>query len=93
MADQTAKPVIFISYSRKDEPEKSAEGEVTWLTYVREHLAPAVKTGIFDLFDDQDMEIGIDWRPEIEAKLNACDICLLLVSRHRSPPTSSWMSR
>ena len=82
MADGTAKPVIFISYSRKDEPQEPAAGQVAWLTYVQSHLAPAVKTGIFDLFIDQDMQIGVDWRPEIEAKLNACDICLLLASRH-----------
>ena len=76
IANGTAKPVIFISYSRKDEPEEPAAGEVPWLTYVQSCLAPAVKTGIFDLFVDQEMQIGIDWRPEIEAKLNACDICL-----------------
>jgi hypothetical protein len=28
------------------------------------------------------MEIGIDWRRRIEEKLDACDVCLLLASRH-----------
>jgi len=82
MADGTAKPVIFISYSHKDEPEKPAEGEVKWLTFVRTYLQPAIKNGIFDLWVDRDMPSGADWDPEIERKLRECDIFILLVSAH-----------
>ncbi|EJW11206.1 putative transmembrane receptor activity [Rhodovulum sp. PH10] len=78
----SAKAVVFISYSRKDEPEPPGDGEVAWLTYVQSHLAPAVKRGIFDIFTDQDMEIGTDWRKVIGQKLDTCDICVLLASRH-----------
>ena len=49
MADGTAKPVIFISYSHKDEPEHPRDGEVQWLSFVRTYLQPAVKHSVFDL--------------------------------------------
>jgi hypothetical protein len=49
MSDASTKPVIFISYAHADEPEKPVEGEVKWLSFVREYLQPAVKGGVFDL--------------------------------------------
>src|SRR3954452_8422674 len=78
----SAKPVIFISYSHKDEPEKPRDDEPKWRTYVQSHLQPAVKNGIWDLWVDHDIGGGADWRAEIDRKLNTCDICILLVSRH-----------
>jgi tetratricopeptide (TPR) repeat protein len=80
MADGTAKPVIFISYSHKDEPEHPRGEEVQWLSFVRTYLQPAVKHGVFDLWVDQNMPGGTDWDPEIEEKLSACNIFILLVS-------------
>ena len=80
MADGTAKPVIFISYSHKDEPEHAHGEEIQWLSFVRTYLQPAVKHGVFDLWVDQNMPGGTDWVPEIERKLRACDIFILLVS-------------
>jgi hypothetical protein len=80
MADGTAKPVIFISYSHKDEPEHPRGEEVQWLSFVRTYLQPAVKHGVFDLWVDQHIPGGTDWDPEIEKKLRACDIFILLVS-------------
>jgi hypothetical protein len=80
MADGTAKPIIFISYSHKDEPEHPGDGEVQWLSFVRTYLQPAVKHGVFDLWVDQHMPGGADGDPEIEKKLRACDIFILLVS-------------
>jgi hypothetical protein len=41
------KPVIFISSAHADEPDKPAEDEVQWLTFVRRYLQPAVKNGLF----------------------------------------------
>jgi hypothetical protein len=76
------KPVIFISYAHADEPEKPDEGEVKWLSFVRRFLQPAVKDGIFDLWVDRHMMGGADWDPEIEQKLYACDIFILLVSTY-----------
>jgi len=81
MSPASAKPVIFISYAHKDEPDKPAEGEVKWLAFVQSFLAPAVKHGVFELWVDRQMRGGADWDPEIERKLRACDIFVLLVSR------------
>ena len=76
------KPVIFISYAHADEPEKPAEGEVKWLSFVTGHLRPAVKQGAVDIWIDRLMRGGDDWDADIERKLRACDIFVLLVSRH-----------
>jgi tetratricopeptide (TPR) repeat protein len=80
MADGKTKPVIFISYSHKDEPDHPRDDEVAWLSFVREYLQPAVKHGVFELWDDRSLEGGADWDPEIERKLRECDIFILLVS-------------
>src|SRR5580693_1136184 len=80
MADGTAKPVIFISYSHKDEPEHPREGEVQWLSFVRTYLQPAIKDGIFDIFVDEHLPGGADLKPEIERTLRACDVFILLIS-------------
>jgi AAA ATPase domain/TIR domain len=76
------KPVIFISYSHKDEAERPRDGEVQWLSFVRTYLQPAVKHGVFNLWVDRHMTGCEDWDPEIERKLRACDIFILLVSAH-----------
>lgn len=80
MTDNPAKPVIFISYSHKDEPEHPRADEVAWLSFVRTYLQPAVKHGVFDLWEDRHLIGGTDWDPEIEEKLRKCDIFILLVS-------------
>jgi tetratricopeptide (TPR) repeat protein len=80
MSEASAKPVIFISYSHKDEPEHPREGEIQWLSFVRTHLQPAVKGGIFNLWGDRHMVGGADWDPEIERNLRECDIFVLLAS-------------
>ncbi|HEX4304281.1 MAG TPA: TIR domain-containing protein [Rhizomicrobium sp.] len=77
-----AKPVIFISYSHKDEPEHPRDGETAWLSFVRTYLQPAIKHGVFDLFVDRHLPGGADWDAETEAKIRACDIFILLVSAH-----------
>jgi hypothetical protein len=74
------KPIIFISYAHKDEPDKPAEGEERWLTFVQTYLAPAVKHGVFETWADPQLAGGADWDPEIERKLRVCDIFVLLVS-------------
>jgi tetratricopeptide (TPR) repeat protein len=74
------KPVIFISYSHADEPDRPVEGEVQWLSFVRRYLQPAVKDGIFELWVDRHMMGGADWDTEIEARLRTSDIFVLLVS-------------
>jgi hypothetical protein len=80
MSPASTKPVIFISYAHADEPDKPAEGEVQWLSFVRRSLQPAVKDGIIELWVDREMIGGADWERKIEGKLRACDIFILLVS-------------
>ncbi len=76
----SAKPLIFLSYAHLDEPEKPRGEEVQWLTFVMKFLRPAVKSGVFDQWVDRLMPGGTRWGPEIEHKLRACDIFVLLVS-------------
>jgi hypothetical protein len=76
----SAKPVIFISYSHKDEPEKPRQDEIQWLSFVRTYLQPAIKNGIFDLFVDEHLSGGADLKPEIERKLHDCDVFIPLIS-------------
>jgi tetratricopeptide (TPR) repeat protein len=82
MADGTARPVIFISYCHLDEPKNPGPKDERWLTFVQSHLQPAVKHGIYDLWVDEDIPGGGAWRTEITKKLEECDVCVLLVSRH-----------
>ena len=82
MPTESGKPLIVISYAHEDEPEKPAEGEVKWLSFVTGYLRPAIKHGAVDLWIDRLMPGGADWEGEIEQRLRACDIFILLVSRH-----------
>jgi TIR domain/AAA ATPase domain len=80
MSDVSTKPVIFISYSRKDEPEKPARGQEKWRTYVQSYLAPANLNGLVHIFVDEDIRGGEEWRKKIDAQLSSCDLFILLVS-------------
>jgi len=82
MPAEPKKPLIVISYAHADEPEHPAEGEVKWLSFVTGYLRPAIKHGAVDLWLDRLMPGGADWEREIGGKLRACDIFILLVSRH-----------
>ena len=79
----TVKPLLFISYAHLDEPdppEQPAEGKIRWLSFVMEFLRPGVKGRKYEVWMDRLMPGGADWNPEIEAKIRACDIFVLLVS-------------
>ena len=45
MATDALKPRIFISYAHADEPEKPAEGEIKWASFVTGYLRPADQAG------------------------------------------------
>jgi hypothetical protein len=78
-------PVVFISYSHKDEPTQPQPGEVRWLSEIQSYLSPALKHGCpatYELWDDREIAGGSDWRAEIDSKLAACTICILLLSRY-----------
>jgi len=76
------KPIIFISYARKDEPEKPARGEVRWRTFVQSYLAPASLNGIIHIWVDEGIRAGAMWKKEIEAQLKHCDLFILLASNN-----------
>jgi TIR domain len=82
MPTESGKPLIVISYAHADEPEHPAEGEIKWLSFVTGYLRPAIKHGAVDLWLDRLLLGGDDWERQIEQKLRACDIFILLVSRH-----------
>ena len=54
------KPILFISYSHLDEPERPREGKVRWLSFVVGRLRPAEKHGAVEIWLDRLMEGGAD---------------------------------
>jgi tetratricopeptide (TPR) repeat protein len=78
MSSDSTKPLVFISYAHLDEP--NPPGEPRWLSFVMEFLRPGVKGRKYEVWMDRLMPGGADWNPEIEAKIRACDIFVLLVS-------------
>ena len=82
MAGSSTKPSIFISYAHEDEPETPSGNSVKWLSFVTGYLEPAVTQDLADLWVDNLMRGGDDWDREIKQTLDACDVFILLVSRH-----------
>jgi hypothetical protein len=76
-----SKPIIFISYAPADEPEKPADGEIKWLSFVTEHLRAAEEIGALEIWTEP-LAPGADLDPEAQRKLRACDIFAPLVSTH-----------
>jgi tetratricopeptide (TPR) repeat protein len=79
----TQKPVIFISYSHKDASSDAPnEQGGTWLDYIQSFFVPALRGGIFELWVDENIAIGSEWRSEMHKKLDACDVYIVLISRY-----------
>jgi hypothetical protein len=64
--------------SRRNPPRARSK----WLSFATGYLRPAVKQGAVEIWVDRLMRGGEDWDPEIERKLRACDIFVLLVSHN-----------
>ncbi|HEV7484361.1 MAG TPA: toll/interleukin-1 receptor domain-containing protein [Thermoanaerobaculia bacterium] len=64
---------IFISYSHKD--KKLFEEFETM-------LAPAIRKGSVDIWNDQKIAPGSKWKDEIGAALSSASVAVLLVSQH-----------
>jgi hypothetical protein len=73
MPTASPKPIIFISYSHKDDK---------WLEFVQGHLQVAVTNGHFETWNDRRIKGGADWAKEIDAALGKCTAFILLVSRY-----------
>ncbi len=64
-------PSVFISYSHKDEE---------WKDRLVTQLGVLKQEGILDLWDDRRIEVGDDWKPEIENAINRAAIAILMIS-------------
>jgi len=73
MSDGSTKPVIFISYSHEDR---------SWLDYVRSFFEPLAEHWALQIWDDEKLRIGDDWRGDIYSALDASRIFIVLVSRY-----------
>ena len=62
---------VFVSYSHHD---------TDWLTRLQVHLAPLVRSGVIDLWDDTRIGSGDIWRKEIQTALDETRVAILLVS-------------
>jgi hypothetical protein len=64
-------PSVFISYSHKDEE---------WRYRLVTQLGVLQMEGILDVWDDQRIEAGDDWYPEIEKAISNANIATLMIS-------------
>ncbi len=64
-------PTVFISYSHADE---------AWKDRLVTHLGVLQREGLLDMWDDRRIEVGTDWRPQIEQAINAASVAVLMVS-------------
>jgi internalin A len=64
---------IFISYSHKDQ---------RIINEFKTTLAPVVRSGAIDLWDDSKIKPGMRWKEEIKTALGEAKVAVLLVSPH-----------
>src|SRR4051794_35303823 len=62
---------VFISYSHLD---------ATWLERLKRHLAPVIRGGLLDCWDDTQVQPGDEWVQKVEAALEESQIVVLLIS-------------
>jgi TIR domain len=67
------RPLIFISYSHKDE---------AWKDHLVSHLKVLQYQDRLQTWDDRQIKASQDWQQEIETALSAASIALLLISRN-----------
>ena len=68
MAD---KPIIFISYSHRDEG---------WKDQLLPHIRMLEELGTLTMWDDRQIGVGDAWFEEITERLDRCKVAVLLVS-------------
>jgi hypothetical protein len=65
------RPRVFIEYSHRDE---------RWLTRLRQHFAPLEREGLLEIWSDSRIELGADWRAEIQQAIESASVAILLIS-------------
>lgn len=65
------KPLVFVSYSHRDEQEK--EQLIT-------HLSLLKRANLIDLWVDDRIEGGADWQTEIKAAVDRASVAILLIT-------------
>ncbi len=69
--EHTERPTVFISYSRKDEKEKDA---------LLTHLSVLQKADLVEVWSDDRIGAGANWRQEIEQAMSQARVAILLVT-------------
>lgn len=64
---------IFVSYSHRDK---------RWLEELQVHLAPLVRGGQVNLWDNTRIKAGAQWKEQIKQALEVADIAILLISHY-----------
>jgi hypothetical protein len=64
-------PMVFISYSHKDEE---------WKNRLVSHLGVLQSEGHLDIWDDKRIDAGADWYPEIQKAIDTSSVAILLIS-------------
>jgi len=64
-------PIVFISYSHKDE---------AWKNRLVSHLGVLQSEGLLGIWDDTRIEAGADWYPNIQKAIDASNVAILLIS-------------
>ena len=67
----TERKTIFVSYSHRDRP---------WLDRLYVHLKPFERNGRLELWNDEKIAPGAQWRQEIEQAIDRAAASVLLVS-------------
>src|SRR5262245_5927462 len=69
--DQMPQPVVFISYSHRDEREKNR---------LLAHLGVLQREDLIDLWSDDRISAGADWKQEINEAMAQARVAILLIS-------------